>query len=131
MERDTYQAVAEVEDKQVVRQLPDLTLKELLVAFKDVLARAEMNAHWHVQREPLSVRERMSKVLVDLQGGTFASFQDLFDPAEGRMGVAVTFLALLELLRERLIELVQAEAFSPIHVRAATGESPVEQVPVE
>jgi segregation and condensation protein A len=131
MERDTYQAVAEVEDKKVVQQLPDLTLKELLVAFKDVLARAEMNAHWHVQKEPLSVRERMSQVLVDLQGGKFADFHQLFDPAEGRMGVAVTFIALLELLRERLIELVQAEAYSPIHVRASSGEEPVEQVPVE
>lgn len=132
MERDTHQAVAEVEDRQVVRQLPDLTLKELLVAFKDVLTRAEMNAHWHVQREPLSVRERMSQVLLELQGGKFAEFQQLFDPAEGRMGVAVTFIALLELLRERLIEIVQAESYSPIHVRAATGEGPlVQQQPAE
>lgn len=127
LERDTYQAVAEVQDKRVVVQLPDLTLKELLVAFKDVLARAEMNAHWHVQREPLSVRERMSQMLLELQGGQFTSFQKLFDPAEGRMGVAVTFIALLELLRERLIEIVQAESYSPIHIRAATAEEPVEQ----
>jgi len=131
LERDIHQAVAEVEDKQVVVQLPDLTLKELLVAFKDVLKRADMSAHWHVQREPLSVRERMSQVLLDLQGGNFAQFHKLFDPAEGRMGVAVTFIALLELLRERLIEIVQAEAYSPIHVRAATAEEPVVQQPAE
>ncbi len=66
-------------------------------------------------------------MLLELQGGQFKSFQKLFDPAEGRLGVAVTFIALLELLRERLIEIVQAESFSPIHVRAATAEEPVEQ----
>jgi segregation and condensation protein A len=129
MERDTFQAAAEVEDKQIVRKLPELTLKDLLFAFKDVLARAEMTAHWHVQREPLSVRERMSQVLLALQAGNFAEFRQLFDAAEGRMGVAVTFIALLELLREGLIELVQAESYSPIHVRAATASQSTEQQP--
>ncbi len=123
MDRDTYQAEAEVVERQVVTQLPDLTLKELLVAFKDVVARAEMYAHLHVQREPLSVRQRMAEVLSRVQGDKFADFSELFDPAEGRMGVAVTFIALLELLREGLIDVVQAEAYSPLHVRAATSSS--------
>jgi len=102
--------------------VPEITLKELLVSFKEVLDRASMFAHHHVQREPLSVRERMSQVLTRLRGSEFSDFHDLFDASEGRMGVAVTFLALLELLREALIELVQAQPFAPIHVRAATGE---------
>jgi segregation and condensation protein A len=68
----------------------------------------------------LSVRQRMSEVLSRIKAGTFTSFADLFDPEEGRLGVAVTFLALLELLRESLIEVVQADEFAPLHVRAAS-----------
>jgi segregation and condensation protein A len=122
MERDTLQASAEVVEKPVVEKLPDLTLKELLVAFKDVLTRAELNAHFHVQREPLSVRQRMSEVLSRVAPTRFTDFAALFDPEEGRMGVAVTFIALLELLREGLIELVQADSYAPIHVRAAGSD---------
>ena len=121
MERDLHQAQAEVTEREVKVKQPDLTMKEMLVAFKDVLSRAEMFANLHVQREPLSVRQRMSEVLLKLSDGSFAEFKDLFDPGEGRMGVAVTFIALLELLRESLIELVQAEPYSPIHVRGAAG----------
>jgi len=119
MERDLHQASAEVVERKIVRQLPELTMQELMVAFKDVLSRAEMFAHLHVQREPLSVRQRMSDVLSRVKGGDFIEFKDLFEAHEGRMGVAVTFIALLELLRESLIELVQAGPYSPIHVRAA------------
>ena len=119
MERDLHQTHAEVIDRKVEVQLPDLALKEMLLAFKDVLSRAEMFAHLHVQREPLSVRQRMGEVLLKLGNETFTDFASLFDPREGRMGVVVTFIALLELLRESVIELVQAEPFSPIHVRAA------------
>jgi segregation and condensation protein A len=125
MERDTFQASAEPHDRRVVAKLPDLTLKELLVVFKDVAARAEMFAHLHVSRELLSVRQRMSEVLENIKRSDFKTFSDLFDPAEGRMGVTVTFLAILELLRESLIEVVQAEAYSPIHVRAAGAVSAV------
>ncbi|MDH3640029.1 MAG: segregation/condensation protein A [Gammaproteobacteria bacterium] len=121
MERDVHQASAEVSERKVVTQPPDLSMKELLLAFKDVLARAEMFAHLHVQREPLSTRQRMSEILIQLTDKKFTDFPQLFDPAEGRMGVAVTFIALLELLREGLIELVQAEAYGPIHVRAAAS----------
>jgi segregation and condensation protein A len=120
LERDMYQASAEVTERAVVTRLPELTLKELLLAFRDVLNRAEMLAHLHVRREPLSVRQRMSEVLLRIQQDSFADFTSLFDPAEGRMGVTVTFLALLELLKEALIELVQTEPYAPIHVRAAT-----------
>ena len=126
LERDFFQANADVTERTVVTRLPDLTLKELLLAFRDVLTRAEMLAHHHIRREPLSVRQRMSEVLLKVQTGTFAEFRDLFDPQEGRMGVTVTFLALLELLKEALIELVQTEPYAPIHVRAATTQPPID-----
>ena len=129
MERDTFQASAEPHDRRVVAKLPDLTLKELLVVFKDVAARAEMFTHLHVSRERLSVRQRMSEVLEKIRRSDFKTFSDLFDPAEGRMGVTVTFLAILELLRESMIDVVQTEADSPIHVRAADSVSAVPQNP--
>lgn len=121
MEREMHQASAEMTERTVVTRLPDLTLKELLLAFRDVLTRAEMLAHHHITREPLSVRQRMSDVLLKVQGASFVDFSALFDPAEGRMGVTVTFLALLELLKESLIEVVQTEAYAPIHIRAASA----------
>jgi segregation and condensation protein A len=126
LERDFFQAHAEVAERTVVTRLPDLALKELLLAFRDVVTRAEMLAHHHIRRESLSVRQRMSEVLLRVQAGTFAEFRDLFDPLEGRMGVTVTFLALLELLKESLIELVQTEPYAPIHVRAATTRPPTD-----
>jgi len=99
--------------------LPQITLQEMLVAFKDVVARAEMFAHHHVQRERLSVRERMTNILAALESTSFIDFTRLFRPEEGRMGVTVTFVAILELMREGLIDIVQAEPFAPLHVRGA------------
>jgi segregation and condensation protein A len=124
LERDVVPAQAEVVERTVVTKLPDVTLKELLFAFKDVLDRSSMFAHHHVQREPLSVRERMSNVLVALQDERYMDFVQLFDPMEGRMGVTVTFLAVLELLKESLIEVVQVEAFAPIQVRSVEASAP-------
>lgn len=119
LERDVLPAGAEATERKIVTTLPDVTLKEVLIAFKEAIERAEMFAHLHVQREPLSVRERMSAILVALKGEKYANFSDLFDPTEGRMGVTVTFLAMLELLREALIEVVQNEPYGPLHVRTA------------
>ena len=119
LERDVLQASADVGERPVVTKLPDITLKELLIVFKDALDRSTMFAHHHVSREPLSVRERMSAILVTLQSERYMDFQRLFDPAEGRRGVTVTFLAILELVKESLIDIVQAEAFGPIHIRAS------------
>jgi segregation and condensation protein A len=121
LERDVFVASAEAPERKVVAQLPDVTLKELLIAFHDVLKRAEMFSRLHLRREPLSVRQRMSEILLRVKANTFSSFSDLFDPEEGRMGVAVTFIAILELLRETAIEVAQAEAFAPLHVRAASS----------
>lgn len=121
LERDTFVAQAEAPERQIVATLPDVTLKELLLAFHDVLKRAEMFSNLHLQREPLSVRQRMSEILTRINASTFSDFADLFDAEEGRMGVTVTFIAILELLRESVIEVVQAEEFSAIHVRAASS----------
>lgn len=121
LERDVFVASVDAPERQVVAQLPDVTLKELLLAFHDVLKRAEMFSKLHLHREPLSVRQRMSEILLTVKANVFSSFSDLFDPEEGRMGVAVTFIAILELLRESAIEVAQAEAFAPLHVRAASS----------
>ena len=129
MERDTFQASAEPMKLNVIEQLPDLQLKELLVAFKDVLSRAEMLAHHHIQAEALSVRQRMSEVLERIRTTEFTEFKSLFDPTEGRMGVTVTFLSLLELLKEGLIELTQGDPYSPIHIRAASSVRAVPELP--
>jgi segregation and condensation protein A len=93
----------------------------MLLAFKDVLSRAEMFAHHHVARERLSVRQRMSDILSTLRETAFMDFARLFRAEEGRMGVTVTFIAILELMKEGLIEIVQAEPYAPIHVRPAAG----------
>jgi len=114
-------ATVEAPERKVTTELPDVTLKELLMAFHDVLKRAEMFSSLHLQREPLSVRQRMSEILARIKGNSFSTFADLFDPEEGRMGVAVTFIAILELLRESVVEVVQSEAYAPLHVRAASS----------
>ena len=121
LERDVFIAGADAPERKVMQKLPDVTLKELLLAFHDVLKRAEMFSNLHMQREPLSVRQRMSEILSRIKAGQFTGFGELFDPEEGRMGVAVTFIAILELLREAVIEVVQAEDYAPLHVRAASA----------
>jgi segregation and condensation protein A len=120
LERDVWPTSAPLKERQVVRVLPQVTLQEMLLAFKDVVVRAQMFAHHHVQRERLSVGERMSDILARLAGGGFLPFLALFRPEEGRMGVTVTFVAILELMREGLIDIVQAEAYAPLHVRGAS-----------
>ena len=119
LERDVWNATAELKDRKVVRLMPQVTLQEMLVAFQEVVVRAELFAHHHVQRERLSVRERMSDIMSSLEQASFVEFVRLFRPEEGRMGVTVTFVAILELVREGLIEIVQAEPFAPLHVRGA------------
>jgi len=117
LERDTWVATAELVDRKVTRIAPQVSLQEMLLAFQEVLARSDMFAHHHVQREPLSVRQRMSDVLSALTASSFLDFVRLFRADEGRRGVTVTFVAILELLREGLIEIVQSEAYGPLHVR--------------
>ncbi|HTE43518.1 MAG TPA: segregation/condensation protein A [Steroidobacteraceae bacterium] len=121
MERDTLPASAELVERKVVKMVPQVTLQEMLLAFRDVVARSNMFAHHHVQRERLSVRQRMSDILGALKQNAWVEFGRLFQAEEGRMGVTVTFSAILELMREGLIEIVQAEVYGPLHVRPAAG----------
>ena len=118
IDRDTFPAEAELVERRVVKLQPNVTLQEMLVALKDVMTRAQMFAHHHISREPLSVRQRMSEILGAMKTQAFVEFVQLFRPEEGRMGVSVTFIAILELLREGLVEIVQSEPYAPIHVRA-------------
>ncbi len=129
LDRDVFQASAELRERPIARVLPQVTLREMLLAFRDVATRAQMFAHLHVQREVLSVRERMGSILAALEPGEFVDFVRLFTPAEGRMGVTVSFVAILELLREGLIEIVQTEALAPLHVRRATPAPTLQIVP--
>lgn len=117
LERDTTVVHAFVGEQTVVRVPPPLDLKELLLALKDVLNRAELFTHHAIQREPLSVRQRMGEVLGSLTGGSFHRFETLFDISEGRLGVVVTFLAMLELAKEMLVEIVQEETLGPIYLK--------------
>jgi segregation and condensation protein A len=98
---------------------PQVSLGELLAAMTEVLARSALTAHHHVRREPLSVRERMSRILGQLAADRFTPLLELLHADEGRAGVVVSFLAILELVRERLIDLSQNEAYGPIYLKAA------------
>ena len=128
LERDVHAASAAVTDRKVVRLLPQVQLREMLLAFQEVVHRAELFAHHHVQRERLSVRARMTDILSTLGGATFVEFGQLFKPEEGRMGVTVTFVAVLELVREGLIDLVQNEPYAPLHVRTAVANHGLKMV---
>ena len=98
---------------------PDVDVQDLRQAWRDILQRARLNQHHTISREQLSVREHMSMLLRRLQGRRFLEFHDLFDSSRGVPVLVVTFIALLELSREHLLEVTQAEAFAPIYVRLA------------
>ena len=117
-ERDFALANAWVEDRDVIRIPPEVDLKELLTALADVLNRAQLFNRHHIQMEPLSVRERMTHIITVLRNTPYTEFNNLFSAEEGRMGVVVTFLALLELLKEQLAELVQNEPLGTIYVKS-------------
>ena len=119
VDRDVFPGSATPPPIDRQQPLPDVELKELLLAFSEVLRRADMFQNHKISFEALSTRERMGDVLKAISGGTnFVPFQTLFTAEEGRLGVVVTFLAIMELIKESLIEIVQSEPFAPIHVRA-------------
>jgi segregation and condensation protein A len=118
LERDTWVGSANPPDLDRSRPDPDVDMRELLLALGEVLRRADMFESHHIQREALSTRERMSEVLERLSGQQFVPFVALFSAREGRLGVVVTFLAIMELIKESLVEIVQTEDFGPIHVKA-------------
>jgi segregation and condensation protein A len=121
LERDINIANADAPNKEVVIKLPDVTLKEVLIAFHDVLKRAELNSELHFERETLSVRQRMSQIIKKIGTKNFTNFSELFDLDEGRIGVAVTFLAILELLKDAMIDVVQNQEFAPLHIRVSSS----------
>jgi segregation and condensation protein A len=100
-------------------RLPAVRPEDLRAAWSDIVARSRLTQHHRITREQLSVRETMTQVLRRLQGRRFVEFHELFDPARGPAVMVVTFIAMLELSRERLLELTQAEAYAPIYVRLA------------
>ena len=113
-------AVAQVLLDQIQEaRLPQVELVDLRSAWADILRRAKLIQHHHISREELSVREHMTIVLRTLQDRRFAEFHEMFDASRGLPVVIVTFIALLELAKESLIEITQAEAFAPIYVRLA------------
>ncbi|MEX8520081.1 MAG: ScpA family protein [Leptothrix sp. (in: b-proteobacteria)] len=116
LERDFWPALVHI-DESIEPRFPDVSPDDLRAAWLDVLRRAKLIQHHRISREQLSVREHMSIVLRTLQGRRFLEFQELFDIQRGAQVLVVTFIAMLELAREQLIELTQAEAFAPIYVR--------------
>lgn len=117
VERDIYPSSVETGQFEQPLVLPDIQLKELVISFQEVLKKAEMFSTLHFTKEPLSVKERMIKILEKIENEDFVRFEDLFDLKEQKIGLVVTFLAILELMKELLIEIVQAEEFGTIHVK--------------
>jgi len=120
--RELHTASAKPPQLELPRPLPGIVLKEVMLALAQLIKRAQMFEHHHVQLEKLSTREKMSQILSRLQGEQFISFVSLFSVEEGRPGVVVTFLAIMELDKESLIDLVQNEVFGTIHIKARVHE---------
>ena len=118
LDRDTSLASAHVPDRTVAKVPPPVDLREMLLALRDVLKRAELYTHHAIRREALSVRQRMGEVLSRLADGQFHGFETLFNPEEGRLGVVVSFLSILELAKEQLIEIVQEAPLAPIYIKS-------------
>lgn len=118
LERDLFMGRAALPNLQVQRPPPPVDLREVLDALREVMQRTDLSSHHRIEKESLSLRERMANVLQVLCSDRFTPFTELFLFSEGRMGAVVTFMAVLELIKSGLIELVQAEAYGPLHVRA-------------
>ncbi len=110
-------AMADSSDHPTIRVPPQVDLHQLLLALRSVISRAEMFKHHQIQREPLSVRERMSHIMRSLNEEEFTEFTKLFVAAEGRSGIVVTFIALMELLKDQLVEMVQNRPLGPIYFK--------------
>ncbi len=119
-EREIFGTIVEFPDRKSSKQQPNVSMDSLLRVFAEVLARADMYTHHRIQREALSVRERMTMVLDKINADDFIDFKELFAVEEGRGGVIVALLAILELLKESLIEMVQNEINGPIYIKAAS-----------
>ena len=118
LDRDLYLVRADFEDKYAVEKLPDVALDDLAAAFRNVIELAARNRSFLIERETLSVRERMTNILDRVRSKPYLSFTDLFELDEGRMGLVVSFVAILELCKENMLVVMQNEPFAPIHVKA-------------
>ncbi len=125
LERDLFPVHAAMTPGSVQRAVPQVELHELLLALRGVLSRAALFVSHTLAREPLSLRERMAQVMERLQVDGCVHFVELLDPSEGREGVVVSFLAVLELIKSRVVELLQPERFAPIQVRLLEVAQPV------
>ena len=122
-ERDLYIAHADTaESVAPIRILPSVSLQEVVLGFQSAMQKAQAFEHHHIEKETLSTRARMTMILQQVSSHEFTGFDELFQASEGKAGVVVTFLAILELAKESLIELVQAQPYANIHVRVAQGE---------
>jgi segregation and condensation protein A len=123
-ERDVFPAQAQTSDLvATIRVLPSVSLQEIVLGFQSAMQRAQAFEHHHIEKETLSTRERMSLILQKISSEHFTGFDELFLASEGKAGVVVTFLAILELAKESLIELVQAQPYTNIHIRVSSGIS--------
>ncbi len=135
LDRDTTVASAFMPDRSVVRLPPPVDIREMLLALRDVLHRAELFSRHAIKREALSVRQRMGEVLTKLGDAGFHRFESLFDPEEGKIGVVVTFLAILELAKEQLLEIVQEQPLAAIYLKSLAvadrfvGEPDIDALP--
>ncbi len=118
VDRDIVPVNLDTEHFKTEKMLPDVDIKELLSAMMEVVARADLFTNHQIQRETLSVRERMTQVLAKIEDDKFVEFISLFTLDEGKLGVVVSFLAILELVKGSLIDIVQQEQFAPIYVKA-------------
>jgi len=121
MGRDNFETSVNVIREKRVKPEPEVEIRDILLAFKNILKQSDIQKHHEIKREEISIRERMTHVLSKIEGDQFVSFQDLFTFKEGRLGVVVTFMAILELLKLRVIDMVQAEAFAPIYLKPVSS----------
>jgi len=120
VERNIFQIEVEPPEFEIVKPDVQVDMKELMIALTDVLSRAEMFTSHHIQKDVLSVREKMTMILSQINSDSFTDFITLFDVTEGRMGVVITFMGIMELIKESLVEIIQQEPYGPIHVKAAS-----------
>jgi len=120
--RDFFQSVVMLPEVNTPKPMPQVYLEEVLLAFKEVLKRADLQTSHNIERESLSVREKMSQIINMLDGERFINFAEFFNYDEGRAGIVATFLAILEMAREWIIDIVQAQAYMPIYVRLRVNE---------
>ena len=123
VDRNIFQSAVEAPEFEIVKPEVPVDMKELMIALTEVLSRAEMFTSHHIQKDVLSVREKMVMILSQVNRDSFTDFINLFDVTEGRMGIVITFMGVMELIKESLIEIIQQEPYGPIHVKAAGSKS--------